>query len=163
MDCNQMFHKKYKNDLLPTCGEQLYSFLRYEDETSHIYQDISNADYPRVRDPDLEELEDEEDDGYLKSKKDTKNIYPVLKPRDQTKQVKDKRVAEKISSLSISDFRLINQLGSGTFGLVIGARYNKGCFEIISGDQESFVALKVMKKIGILDYGLPSDILNWAL
>lgn len=50
-------------------------------------------------------------------------------------------------------YKFINKLGEGTYGLVLGSKHK-------NAKKGKFTALKIVTKQGILDHGLPQDVLN---
>merc|ERR1712127_797213 len=58
-----------------------------------------------------------------------------------------------LTNLDIKDYKFINKLGEGTYGLVLGSKHK-------DAKKGKFTALKIVTKQGILDHGLPQDVLN---
>ena len=81
----------------------------------------------------------------------TKSNKFLTLQRSETQHRKQFRRKE-LTKLELSDFTLLNKLGEGTYGVVLGARYNP--------NPKLHVALKVVKKQAILDHGLPTDMFN---
>lgn len=146
-DCNKCFLPKYKNCLIPNCvGDDGYALDIYgQIKRDNMTDDQLYGDISELQNTNLDDI----------SLPGAPAPVPAGKPKGYEPpqaSVRNSMANMTIEELKVKDYKLINKLGEGTYGIVLGSTYK--------AKPDAFTALKVVTKMGILEHGLPQDVLN---
>lgn len=175
-DCGRYFLPQYATMLIPNCGEdkdELYTEMKNDEENAYGKQDeitsqLMNKESNRIEEMTLEKMANRDKSSSSKLVKNMPkhalealsvddeadedlNVATTGLQRNATRHQRNRKV-HKITSLCLDDFQLINKLGEGAYGLVLGARLKK--------NRKLHVALKVISKRPMIDTGGVCDAFN---
>jgi len=149
LDCGKCFNPKYKNVLIPNCqNTDIYGQLKnIKNQDDNIYGNIA----------DLDSLASSTATSSMTSS-NTSTSTVTETPKAPYENPDKTDLVNTVSNMSltnldIKDYKFINKLGEGTYGLVLGSKHK-------NAKKGKFTALKIVTKQGILDHGLPQDVLN---
>lgn len=118
------------------------------DSMTKIFPDLSTSQY-----------ETDESKNVSEQLSDSSNLnegkkMPLRHKTLQTHRTVHRQQARKAQKdkLSVHDFTILNKLGEGTYGVVLGCKYKH--------NPNLHIALKVVRKMAIIEHGLPSDMFN---
>lgn len=152
--CNRTYKYSIRDKILQNCGEQdIYTQIGAS-QGPDLYGEIgddSGMENLHISSPPVVPVKPTPAPPVPNKKPPPIPARPPLPNTRPPVPSRPNKITPKITSFDIRDFDLINKLGEGAYGIVLGATHIP---------TKKYIALKVINKKKILDHGLPQDLFN---